>query len=208
MLTKTRRCKVCRAEYQPIKPLQKVCNYDCALSLAASTRAKEEKVARVKEKRQDKVKRESLKRRADYVKEAQTAFNAWVRARDAGKPCICCGQPLKGHDSISGHNVDAGHYRSVGSAPHLRFVENNCHAQLVACNRYGSGRAVDYRIGLIARIGLEAVEALEADQTPRKYTVDELKAIKAKYQLLTKELKANQSLDDLFRLIEQSRKRA
>ncbi|MBW6376018.1 recombination protein NinG, partial [Pseudomonas aeruginosa] len=39
------------------------------------------------------------------------------------------------------------------------------------------------------RIGLEAVEALEADHRPRKYTNDELKEIKAKYRALSRELK-------------------
>ncbi|MNY82825.1 Bacteriophage Lambda NinG protein [compost metagenome] len=48
---------------------------------------------------------------------------------------------------------------------------------------------MDYRIGLIARIGLEAVDALEADQSVRKYTVDDLKAIKANYRALARELK-------------------
>jgi hypothetical protein len=34
------------------------------------------------------------------------------------------------------------------------------------------------------------VEALEADQSERKYTIDELKEIKAYYRTLTRELKA------------------
>ena len=84
--------------------------------------------------------------------------------------------------------MDAGHYRSRGSAPHLRFDERNCHAQSKKDNRYLSGNAVDYRIGLIARIGLEAVESLESDQTPRKWTIEELKAIKAEYRQKLKEL--------------------
>lgn len=93
----------------------------------------------------------------------------------------------------SGNAVDAGHYRSVGSAPHLRFDERNCHAQSKQDNRFLSGNAVDYRIGLIARIGQKAVDALEADQSVRKYTVDEIKAIKAEYRAKTKELKKGQA---------------
>jgi hypothetical protein len=46
------------------------------------------------------------------------------------------------------------------------------------------------RLGLIARIGLEAVEALESDQEPRKYTIDDLKAIKTKYSALMRAMKA------------------
>ena len=47
---------------------------------------------------------------------------------------------------------------------------------------------MDYRIGLIARIGREAVEALEADQTPRKWSIDELKAIRDHYRAKAKAL--------------------
>ncbi|OPK08126.1 hypothetical protein BZ164_00055, partial [Pseudomonas veronii] len=40
-----------------------------------------------------------------------------------------------------------------------------------------------------ARIGLDAVEALEADHMPRKETVEQLKAITAEYRAKTRELK-------------------
>ena len=190
LTTKTRRCKFCKAEFTPMSTTQKVCSFGCAIDLGVAEKQKAQRKADVIVRRADKVTREGQKSRSDYIKEAKKSFNLYIRTRDAGKPCICCGKPQKAHDSISGHNVDAGHYRSVGSAPHLRFVENNCHAQLVVCNRWGAGRAVDYRLGLIARIGLEAVEALEADQEPRRYTVDELKSIKTKYAAMARELRS------------------
>lgn len=104
------------------------------------------------------MRKEALKTRGDHIREAQQAFNEFIRARDqaAGHQCISSGKPL----DWSGNAVDAGHYRSVGSAPHLRFDERNCHAQSKQDNRFLSGNAVDYRIGLIARIGQEAVDAL------------------------------------------------
>ena len=40
---------------------------------------------------------------------------------------------------------------------------------------------------------LEAVDALESDQSVRKYTVDEIKAIKADYRAKTRELKKGQA---------------
>ncbi len=128
-----------------------------------------------------------MKSRADHLREAQQAFNAFIRERDrlAGYPCISSGRPL----DWNGNAVDAGHYRSTGAAPHLRFDERNCHAQSKQENRYLSGNAADYRIGLIARIGLAAVEALEADNTVRKYTVEDLKQIKATYRAKLLELK-------------------
>src|SRR3546814_7971233 len=132
--------------------------------------------------------RERLMTRSDWTKKAQIAFNKFIRLRDARKPCICCGKPLT-DGALTGGGYDAGHYRSTGSAPHLRFIEDNCHAQRKQCNQWGAGRAVDYRIGLIARIGLARVEAIEADQPPRKHNIDELKAMTAKYRALANELK-------------------
>jgi len=125
------------------------------------------------------------------MKDAQQAFNEFIRWRDqvAGHACISSGRPL----DWSGNQTDAGHYRSVGSAPHLRFDERNCHAQSKQDNRFLSGNAVDYRIGLIARIGQAAVEALEADQSVKKYTIDDLKALTAHYRALTRELKRGEA---------------
>lgn len=176
-------CRVCRTPFVPQRPMQAVCCADCALSLAASQRAKAQKRQRLAERREDDQRRERLKTQRDWMRQAQAAFNRYIRLRDAGLPCICCGLPLSAGEVGGGY--DCGHYRSVGSAPHLRFNEDNAHAQRKACNRWGAGRAVDYRLGLIARIGLERVQALEADQTPRRYTADQLKAIRDEYRAKT-----------------------
>ena len=176
---KPRTCRVCETVFQPSRPLQTVCGPACAIEQAKFKRAKAERIAAAEDRKTVKIKLEQIKPRSQWMREAQAAFNAYRRevAKVNGYPCISSGKPL----DWSGNNVDAGHYRSVGSAPHLRFVEDNCHAQSKHDNRYLSGNAVDYRIGLIARIGLAAVEALEADNEPRKYTIEELKAIKATY---------------------------
>ena len=181
---KQRKCNVCQELFTPMMPMARVCSPACALSLAMSQRAKAEKVQQVKERRETKAKLEAMKGKGWWVAEAQKAFNAYIRLRDAGKPCICCGMPL----GVSANSVDAGHYRSRGSAPHLRFDERNCHAQRKQCNRYGFD-ITGYRNGLIARIGLEAVEALESDQSPKHYTVADLKAIRDEYRAKAKALK-------------------
>ena len=63
-----------------------------------------------------------------------------------------------------GGNWDCGHYRSVGSAPHLRFHLWGAHKQCVKCNRYLSGNVTEYRTRLIQKIGQEKVEAFEKIQ--------------------------------------------
>lgn len=186
---KPKKCRVatCRASFVPSRMGQAVCSPKCALATVEVQKAKEKKSLAQAGRRDIKVRKEALKSRGDHMREAQQAFNEYIRTRDqaAGHFCISSGKPL----DWSGNAVDAGHYRSVGSAPHLRFDERNCHAQSKQDNRFLSGNAVDYRIGLIARIGQEAVDALESDQSVRKYTVDEIKAIKATYRAKTRELK-------------------
>jgi hypothetical protein len=165
-------CAICAREFVRRNSLHRVCSPRCA--------AKSVKAQRAAERADFKRRQEQAKSRGHWLKEAQAAFNAWIRARDAGKPCICCGRMSTG--PTRGGEWDAGHYRSTGSAPQLRFDEANCHAQLKQCNRYSAGRAVDYRLGLIARIGLPAVEALEADQAPRKFSTPDLRAIRDDYR--------------------------
>lgn len=176
-----RKCAVCRTLFEPRSLSHKACKSECAQIVAQATRQKDERKA-------DRAKRQALKTKGAWLKEAQVAFNAYIRERDrlAGHSCICCGSPL----DWTGNNVDAGHYRSRGSAPHLRFDERNVHAQTKKCNRYGAGRAVDYRLGLIARAGLEAVEELEADNAPKNYTIADLQGIIATYKAKLRELKA------------------
>lgn len=177
---KQRKCAYCRNDFEPFRMGQKACSVECACQVAREKRDKEERAA-------DKQKRESLKTRSDWIKDAQQAFNSFIRARDAGKPCITCGAPW-GSGSVGG-SFDCGHYRSTGTAPHLRFTEHNAAGQCKKCNRYLAGRAVDYRIALANRIGIEAVESLEADQSTPKWTIDDLKAIRDTYRAKLKELK-------------------
>ena len=185
---KAKRCKSksCGVLFTPSRPMQCACSPMCAHDIARAKREQAETKARQAARKQDRAKRESLKTRSDYMKEAQHAFNRFVRLRDASRPCICCGRPLQ-PVSVGG-GFDAGHYRSVGSAPHLRFNPDNCHGQTKQCNRYGAGRAVDYRLGLIDRLGIGRVEALEADQTSPKWSSDELKVIRDEYRAKAREL--------------------
>jgi len=176
---RTRKCAVCRKVFEPRNMTHKVCSPACGQALA-------EKVRTMADRKDTRLRLAALKTRSDHMKAAQVAFNAFIRWRDKDKLCISSGRPLQG--GAIGGGFDAGHYRSIGSAPHLRFDPRNCHGQSKQDNRYLAGNAVDYRLGLIARIGQSAVDALEADQTPRKWTIDELIAIRATYKALLKEL--------------------
>lgn len=185
MLTtlKPKPCAHCGAAFMPIRLMQRVCSPICA--------RRKVDAAKKEERAETKQRKESLKTIPQLIAEAQKEFNAYIRERDKDQPCICCGKPLGSSDV--GGAYDCGHYRSTGSASHLRFDERNAHAQRKECNRWGAGRAVDYRIGLVARIGLEAVEALESDNDPVKWDRDTLRQLKTIYRAKARALKKEQA---------------
>lgn len=169
------------------------CSPECGLVIAkkrvAKKRKKEEVARKAKDRADTKARKEKIKTRTDYIKDVKTQFNKWVRLRDYGKTCISCESILG--DTVLGGAYDAGHYRSVGSAKHLRFDERNVHGQCKKCNRWGSGMGADYRRGLVNRIGIAEVEALASDQAPRKYTIGDLIDLKRIYSERVKQLERN-----------------
>lgn len=177
-MSKSRACKVCGDSFTPVRPLQAVCGVGCAVSLA---REKQASQARKAKRAETKAAKEKLKTRADYLKECQQAFNAWVRERDHGLPCISCQR----HHSGQYH---AGHYLTVGAHPELRFEPENCHKQCAPCNNHLSGNIVEYRKGLIAKIGLDRLEWLECQHESKKYTIDEIKALIKHYRAESRRL--------------------
>jgi hypothetical protein len=177
---------VCGAQFVPQRLGQKVCGPACALVMAPANQERARKSLAQVERKEIKVRKEKLKSRAEHMREAQTEFNAFIRLRDAHLPCISCDSVATDDGLITGSRWDAGHYRSVGACPELRFEPLNVHRQCVRCNRNLSGNAVEYRIRLVVRIGAERLDWLEGPHEPRKYTVDDLKAIKAHYRALTR----------------------
>jgi hypothetical protein len=172
-------CTVCEKPFTPFNSMQQVCGLSCARKVPV--------IARKAEAAGDRAAREAMKTQPELIEEAQKAFNEFVRMRDAHQPCICCGKWHSG-DALTGGDWDAGHYRSRGAAPELRFDERNCHRQLKRCNRRAWDVAA-YRANLIERIGLAEVEALEGPHPARKYTKDELRELRDRYRVKARELK-------------------
>ena len=180
---KPKRCKHCGKQFTQARAMQLVCSPLCGIALARrKAQEKADKAARAKTREA----KERIKSRSDHLKEAQAAFNEWVRERDYGKPCISCGRK-------SGCKVNAGHYRSVGAQPALRFHPYNVHLQCEHCNTHLSSNAIEYRIRLVHKIGIEKVEWLEKEHAPEKWTVEEIKNIKAHYRKLARELRKQRS---------------
>ena len=172
---KVKKCKICETEFKPFRFGQKVCSPKCASDFVIQENAKKAKIKNKKRK-------QDLKTNSQLLKEAQREFNKFIRLRDKEKPCISCGR-------LDVVKWDAGHYRSVGAASHLRFNEDNCHKQCARpCNSDLSGNILEYRKGLIERIGLEKVEKLEADNGAKKFKRDEILQIKSTYAKKAREL--------------------
>lgn len=156
-----------------------MCQWKCAIEFAKNQKIKTVK----KEVKEAKLK---LKSRSDWLKETQVVFNKYIRLRDQNDGCISCG-------STSASSYHAGHYRSIGSAGHLRFNEHNCHRQCAACNTHLSGNLIRYRLGLIRKIGIQLVETLESDNATVKWSIDEIKILKAQFSAKIKAHEANKS---------------
>lgn len=179
----------CRKKFEPFNSLQKVCSTACAVEYAQKGLQKAAERKAKDQRKWVREQRERLKSRGDHLREAQQAFNAYIRERDRCEPCISCGSYPNDAGLITGSRVDAGHYRSVGACPELRFEELNCWAQCVKCNQHLSGNTVEYRIRLQQRIGDEALAWLEGPHETKNYSIDDLKKIKAHYRAKLREMK-------------------
>ena len=185
---KPKKCKnpACGDSFVPQRLGQAVCSPKCALAMAPANSERASKAIAQLGRREIQVRKEKLKSRADHAKDTQQSFNEWVRLRDADLPCVSCGRH---HDG----QYHAGHYRTVAANPAIRFEPLNVHKQCAPCNNHKSGDIVNYRIELVKRIGAEAVEWLEGPHEPKKYTVEQLKAMTAEYRAKTRELKKGQA---------------
>jgi len=205
---KPKKCRVatCRVLFVPARIGQAVCSPACAMIDAPRHEPKARKALADIERKDIKVRKEALKSRSDHLKDAEKAVRDHRRTYELsiGSGCMSCGQSQEEVRAAQGWKVggafDAGHFMGKGARPELRLEPMNIWLQCKACNsgsymhaRKGYTVSQGFRAGLIARIGLEAVEAIEADHEPRKYTVEELKAITAEYRAKTRELKKEQA---------------
>jgi hypothetical protein len=165
--------------FEPSRPFQTWCSPECGLELARKKQATAAAKKARAERRADKATRERLKTRADWAREAQQAFNGYIRARDRDLPCVSCGRHHQGQ-------WHAGHYLSRGARPELAYHPDNCHKQCAPCNTHLSGNLVLYRVNLIERIGLDRVEWLEGPHAPLKLTSEALKSLRDEYRAKAK----------------------
>lgn len=106
--------------------------------------------------------------------------------RDRDLPCISCGRH---HDG----QYHAGHFRTTGASPELRFDEDNCHKQCSACNNHLSGNLTAYRPALIAKIGQSRFDALMGPHALPKWNRDDYIRIRDEYRAKLRDLKKQEA---------------
>ncbi|EJD6581751.1 recombination protein NinG [Providencia rettgeri] len=188
-----RKCKICNEWFVPEKDFEKWCSQEhkeeLAIRIYRTDREKKQK-AFEKQQREKEVKaRDKLKARKLAVKplkyftqQAQNAFNAYIRYRDRNEPCISCERFHEGQ-------YHAGHYRTTGANPELRFNEDNCHKQCAPCNNHLSGNIEKYTPNLIAKIGQERFDILMGFHELPKWKREDYELIRDHYRKKLKELK-------------------
>lgn len=188
-LLRMRKCPVkkggCGSMFRPSRPGQMACLGDgCAQAVGAWIAADKAKTARKEEAKQDRAKRETLKKLNELRNEAQDAFRWFIRERDraAGYGCICCGEPLDWDSTMPGGAVDAGHFMSRGSTPELAFDERNTNAQRKGCNRPGGTTRAKFKAGMVDRWGQAVVDALEGPQVPPRHRHDDYRRMRDDYR--------------------------
>jgi len=119
---------------------------------AATNTKKKEKADRAKQ-RNDK---EKVKTMAEWFDQLQTLVNQYVvHVKDYGEPCCTC------QKTTQNIKYDAGHMRSRGSTPELRFELTNIHKQCsVNCNQHGSGMRKEYELFIIDKYGKDHLDWL------------------------------------------------
>ena len=157
-----KKCRQCKEAFVPDRIGQKVCSPGCAIAAAQATRDRDRK-------RQQKADRERVKTPGQLKGEAQTAFNAYIRARDAHRGCISCGTMTAGQ-------YHAGHYRTRKAAPQIALGTwlscLNVNKQCAQCNLFDSGNIAGQRRGLVERYGAGIVERLEGSHETVKRNAD------------------------------------
>lgn len=167
MLTTTKppKCRYCKERTEGL-PLHD----DCIAPWLQAQNAKKAAARQRVERKADREKRQAIKPRAKWLAECQAIVNKLVRLRDLSlrRGCFTCGATP---DQKFGGTYDAGHFRSVGSAPHLRFWMPQIALQCIPCNRHRGGQALAFRRALVEKRGVEWVEALEAMHHVAKFDI-------------------------------------
>lgn len=180
------KCLNCKQSFTPQRNGQSVCGFECSIEYQKKQREKKRKKEEKEWKQRKKVYKKNTKKPKEYRKELQDLVNACIREIDKGFGCISCD---------TGKVEQAGHYRSVGSNPQLRYDPFNNFGQCIFCNMHKGGNPIEYREGLIDRYGIETTESfLEPSQPFNKLTINDIEELKKVVRSFLKYLREEDKL--------------
>lgn len=200
---KERACKVCRERFTPTRSMQAACSIPCAITHGAKKGLKAAAEEDKAERKADKVRKEKLKTRQEWLADAKKAVQKFRRLEELakGSPCMSCLRTQSDVVTTDGWKPggawDGGHFISKGARPELALEPLNVWLQCKSCNA-GSGKYArkgytvnaNFRENLIEREGLALVEWLEGPHPPLHASIDELKAKEAEFKARTRQLEA------------------
>lgn len=182
MSNKKRRCAHCK-KYSlqgsgVIRGAQFFCGREHLIEYATSNT---KKLASKGKAMRDKQERDYIRKRKQELKpisywynRLQNLVNQWiVHVRDKDKPCCTCG--------TANPNIkyDAGHFRTRGACPELRFYERNIHKQCsVRCNVHGSGMRLEYERFIVDTYGQEELDYINGKHEPLKKQLPNMESVK------------------------------
>lgn len=164
--TKPKRCKVCKGEFTPARPMQHVCSPGCAVAVVSAKREKERERKELEERRADRAKRRAMKTISQLEGDCRRIVQKIARIRDRHDGCISC------HMGPNyGGQWHGSHYRAHGGCSSLQFHLWNIHKACAQCNLFKGGNREGYVQGLLSKpgYGLERLEWLDSCPKSRRF---------------------------------------
>lgn len=164
---KAKKCKMCLKMFNPIRPMQTICSFECSIEWSKKPKAqkayKMEKKKELLEKYPDKT---ALK------KSIQSTANKYGRLMDYQRylqeGCITCGK--------IGGKVDGGHFLPTSTYPSIRYYAKQIKCQCIKCNQYNNGMPVEYDIKMRSLYGNIFVDNLRLEhRKSANYSIEYMK---------------------------------
>ena len=175
---------------------------DTQAAKAERAQAKAIKTAAKEDRAETKRRKERLKTRADVLKEAKVAVQAYRRLEELskGRGCMSCGRSREEVESGEwrpGGYWDGGHFKSKGAFPELALEPLNIWLQCKSCNA-GSGKYArkgytvnsEFERNLALAEGLALVDWLNGPHEPKHYDMAQLAEMRDGFKAKVKQLKS------------------
>lgn len=184
-----RKCGICKEPAQYATATAAWCCPEHGKELALKAKGKADERKAKAERKAIAEDRKRVEPIGAVLARVQKACNAYVRARDYGKPCYTCDRTTD--------DMVAGHYMPVGrSSSPVRFWPDNIRATCGHCNVYGGGgRHPNYRPRLVEELGEARVLEIEAAHKKTvKWNREALEVMAANFRVMTRELTARREV--------------